>query len=645
MPEDLTLKLSKEIRQKVHDGLFDTTIRATELCSDRNALMRELRAVANCEDDSAPQGPYPGASSLTDPLTQEVCRTVEAHCRQSLGEKVYLYQALRAEDMRAAQVKEQWINGRMLQDGFKAGYAQAVRNACETLGGVLCADWREEYRYETDVLYRDKENGELRDEEGRDPSREYTPEPVYHEAEAVRQGVDYRSPDPWDIYPWPVSVTAPDAADRIMEYWPLTRSDLLMRVTTEGFNEAAVAEAIRLGPTTVVDSDETANEMQGVAQGPDSELPYPCYRAIGRMPLLTDEHGRLDKSVPPEYLFRDCLWIYCPALRLVFKECLYWHAIRPYTIVKMFVRPNCFWGDSPASQARSLQDQASASMRQYIDGGDQLAAPQCMVEEDYANFLDGQLGIPGGVIGIPLGAHPEPWKLDPQGVMMSHETNSYVVARARQDFLADAQSSLLSGKSRKAAEVEQTARLILGKLGIISQNLEFALDDFEPRVEVQYLAHLDADEKLRRGGEDQDVTREALTKRFRIVSQVSREQMNQESRVRLDMELFEVLQKSQIFQRMVMQQDLTGEYRILSKIIADMGEDPEAYIGTEDTYDKMREAAQQAAQAQQGAPGQPGAVPGQPGQPAQPGGADPQAMQAQMIQQLMAARAGGQANG
>ena len=75
--------------------------------------------------------------------------------------------------------------------------------------------------------------------------------------------------------------------------------------------------------------------------------------------------------------------------------------------------------------------------------------------------------------------------------------------------------------------------------------------------------------------------------------------MNQESRVRLDMELFEVLQKSQIFQRMVMQQDLTGEYRILSKIIADMGEDPEAYIGTEDTYDKMREAAQQAAQAAQ----------------------------------------------
>jgi hypothetical protein len=625
MSEELAIKLPAAIREKVEDELFRTTRAAVALKEEANQRYAFLRRVAACMDDYEGEG----SSRLEDPVTMEVCITAEANARQSLGDKWYLHQALGTGDEEAARKSEQIVNGKLEQSGAREAYALGIHDLMRTTHGILCADWLTSYRYDTTAYWVnvDDESDVAFDADDREPDKKYREVRDYHEGERVDNRLNLRHVRVEDLYRWPYNVTKPDDADRLIEYWPLTRTDLLMRVVSQRYDNDAVMQAIRTPPPLEETDDFRPDERQeGGYPGNNDEADildeptYRCYRVIGRMPLITDpETG--DILTPDKYLFRDCEWVICPQLEIVFKAVEYPLGVRPYSKGVAIHKPGSWGGDSPATLIASLQDQATASMRQTVDSAELLASPQYTTRDTDVDLLDGTINVPGKSIGIPPGGFLTPLPIDPRTVSISAEINQIAVSRAKQTVSVEGGSDLLAGKVRKAAEVNAARQLEATKFSMIAENISFWLHDLWPRIMAQLVDHADDDTETEGdAGEHIEDTKAILEKRFRIVPQVSSEHLNTQSRIQRDLQAVAMLQGSPYAQYLLQSGNLVPFYMLLRKAFADMDIDPESILGTEDQVPKGN--TEQSAEPQ--IPGVPGG-----GSPQGVPGAPPQAMPAQ----------------
>lgn len=527
------IKFSDELIEAYCARIVERVERAVRDSEPRNQDFDDFYRLFEGIEDSSTE-PWDNACDVVDPIILEQFLQLFSSLWQALRNPPYvMVEAVTAEDENSAMRLEQWINPKASQAGFSDALYDVTYNALIYRLGWMYCGWQQQIAEEPVTYYREPGGDALLTEDMREEGVEYEEETVIQQT-IVKDGPEYRSVLPWDFYVYPSDAPDIDRALGCGERMYLTREDLLAGIDDMGFDEDAVHELLRLGPTGIADdaNREERTEEDGTASATSGDEYYECYLWFGRLPLVMDDSGNVE--TPRELQKQDFLWMLCPKHHIVFKFERSPFPLRPYAPFYMLRRPGRLMGHCLPEILEPFQTELTATHRAAIDTYNLTLSPAVVVPTGKARQFTKTRIKPGAVYELDDPTQAVPLKLDSSGVQAGMAIAQDIRARAAQ--VASSQTAQLQPKVRKAIEVQAAAATQDTKFDLYLSTILGTVNSGIPRAFLLTMASAmaflgdDGDETYA-GKENVRVETEDLKKAYKFIPHASTEMANPEARL------------------------------------------------------------------------------------------------------------------
>ncbi len=192
-----------------------------------------------------------GACILNDPASREADLELLALLTQAQRkDPKWQVIANNPDDDENATLQEMWLTNKSAEYKLNEHLYNVDYNALRDPCGIMYVGWRQTVKNVRKRMYRDSEFPDLPLVEGhqREEDREYEEAIVQH-PQVEHQGCEFRTPDLADVYLYPADAQDIKTAIGIGERMLLTEDQLLDGIEDYGYDEEAVEELIRMGPT------------------------------------------------------------------------------------------------------------------------------------------------------------------------------------------------------------------------------------------------------------------------------------------------------------------------------------------------------------------------------------------------------------
>lgn len=573
---------------------------AVSACADRDDELKDLRRTLEGRSDPVGNLPWPGACQLEETICRELHNTVTAAIWSAARQFPYVcLEAVDRENIDAASDVETWINIKAQQYDYDRALYDAIYLAGEGRYAPMFIGYRQ------DII----RSFELRDvvaavpltEPGEESARQPAPEQELVLSEIPGNACcDFRCPDPWDVYVWPVTARGPqiiDGCTNVLERMCLTREDLMMGVIDLGYDRNAVNEMITRGPAALynandgdgldgiggLDGLDTANVLTTREGGT-----WECFQVIGRAPLLPDDDG--DPTIPEALLHTDCIWMCCPALHIVFKQSYsdVPDSLRPYAFHNVITVPNRMLGEGIVSISQSMSDEMTAIIRFGINNMNIEASPMMSVAESWLTRYSKWTVAPGRFLprqsSDPVGPKPVTWDVRSQALIMPWLDR--LDSKLHRMAATEGSNSALAGRVRKAAEVHFAEQMQQTKFDLFLANIQRGVKEtfrIMMAIELKHMGDEGDTVNDETKGISVTVTRQQVEKKFRFLPQASTDSISPAARLAKQQVVAQIVNAYwQGFPMYHQLGNLTYMWALNHRLLILAGErSPERYIGPE----------------------------------------------------------------
>lgn len=517
----------RELQDAIDQELCRIVTDVVQACSDRDYDLLQYRAQREGWSQPQTNNPWPGACTVEASISQEshltFCSAVGSAARQHPYACV---ESVSAQDMEAASQQESYLNIKAQQYHFEHALKDAIFLCGEGRFSVFCTSRHQD----KSITFRlNKSAG----------GEEY----IERIEDVSDICLKFRTPDPWDVYPYPVTAYGPQisqGASLVIERMVLTQEELLMGVQNEGFDPESVQDMLRQGPCSDVGTDSDPRQDQsdrlGVKTGDNTRQGgvWYCYQIVGRMPLMPDEDG--NPRIPEPLIGGDFLWMVCPQLGIRFKQAYTTHkeGKRPYVLFRAVSRPNHWQGDSPVSMISSMHEEMTSVIRFGINNMNLESSPCLVADERWKMKYAGWTVAPGRILprmpGDQIGPKPLTWDVRSQPLVIQwlERLDSW----CRRLVAAEGMGNLAAGKVRKAAEIHAAEAMQQAKFDLYLSNIqEGIVEVFDQMRDLLLEGMPETGDTAYSGGHEVSITPDILSTPVRFFSQASADRMTAAARL------------------------------------------------------------------------------------------------------------------
>ncbi len=270
-----SLELAPELRKRVDNTILDRVRHAMAVCADRDDLLRGYQLQVDGLQQPLAAGPWRGSCQLDDPITLEHKIALDAYLEAALrNEPYWLIEAQDPVDAESAARLEQALTSKARQWRLRERLYDVIYNATQYPFAVLYVGWQQQWGKRRYTAYLERETGrEVEESEiSADAADAYTPL-LKSQRVLTYEGPELRAVAPEDFYVYPPDCADLDRAQLLVERMYLTQEDLLMGVRERGYDEDAVTELLRRGPSWIEGDSERAdrNERDGIEAGSNGD--------------------------------------------------------------------------------------------------------------------------------------------------------------------------------------------------------------------------------------------------------------------------------------------------------------------------------------------------------------------------------------
>lgn len=580
------LKLSKELTASLDAAVIRRVIDVVSNCQDRDDELVELHLIL--EGISMPTGsqPWPNACELEASLCREYHTTLNATLSASSKQFPYVItEPSEPNEDDAASQYERWVNVKVQQDGYEDFIDDIIYTALESKYAPAYIGYTQDLVKSFEMGYREPDwpEGQFIPADLKESGKEYHEQLMVRE-DVRKEGLDFRSILPWNLYVDPIDAPGPqikhDCA-RVIERIAMTRDRLMAGVRDFGYDKDAVMDMLAMGPTQQNQHRKEMNDDQGLQNVGDY---WECFQVIGRLPYL----GTADDDEVPERLrYIDFVWLVCPDHNIAFKRTFspFPLSIRPYVSFCAFHKPGFMLGNGLVSLLRDLQNEMTALERFGINKLNLEATPMMSVPERWLTKYSKWKVAPGRMMPR---VSDNPHELVP--VTWDAGTQNYIMAwmdklDAYGSRIAAAQSanSTLAGKVRKATEVQFADAMMQTKFDLIQSNINRGVRETFEIVAALLAQHADGSETMPApdgSGKPIPITLETLRQNFRFIPQANADGANSSLRLQKDMVVQQIVMNNPVYLQEISSGNLVPAWVLAHRMLTHAGwRSPEELIG------------------------------------------------------------------
>lgn len=579
MPEDLlALHLDADVERDTDRAILTLCREVTAACRDRDDDLYYLRQKLEGVSQPGGYGPWPNSCIIEDPAPREFHTTAHANIASAFRQKPWAtLQGLDPQYDAVVANLETMMNTEAELFGFGPYLDALTYIALESRFAVGRITYGTTASKHKEVI----PDPTLHMEDQSVPSIDAKTDILTQKNETT-ENFDFTALDSWDFYLDPVGHNDEQTADHTIERIWLTKSALWEGIDRENFDETAVKKLIVAGPTAELDGTAPKREQMEY-QGIQEMRPqyYECYRVIGKMPQMFDHTGA--PKIPEQYLGEDFLWLVCPAHNIVFKRTYSPYPVRPYAMGKALGPENEMIGHGIVSILSAIADELTIIDRAAIDSVNATMDPQMKVPEHLQGYYSSKDNRRPGSILPYRGNDPNSVQAvtrDFAGLQIGIEMANIWYGRCAQLAAAQGVNSLLSGKVRKAAEVDFTAEVIQNKFGLMLANIQKIVEKSFRVYFALRRNHLRDTLDVRVGDTMASLTKEDLSVPFRIIPHADADNASSQLRLQTDEAIGALLGSSPLYQSYMQMGDFSYEWMRLKTMLSHLGiRNPESLIG------------------------------------------------------------------
>ncbi len=535
---------------------------------------------------------WAGSCYVEDPLTDEhIFETVAAIAYIQQQQDWWQCEAKgsETEDEQFAANIEAFLNDLVIETKLGSTHMyDLLENAARHSYGILAIEWEQTYTRDYTPVYRHKKSAEVMMPD--DPDVLHNPQNyrlIEEMSERVEnEGIALRVPYSGDVYFDPPTAQSIKEAERIIERFSYTASDLLDGVEALGFDEDQVAALLRSGPCST-DTQTYAyerDEIEGIS--PLQRDTWEVYRVIGRPPPLIEDGYSTIKASDRD---RDYQWMVCPAHQVCFKFAPSPYARRPYAKYPFRGRAGRMIGHSVCSMVAPMQQETTVALRFAVDFRDMFFSSPTLVPDEWADEWERWPSYPGAILPYPTNPPMgpdviKPLPVNPAGATFSMANAQDFRERASQLFSADARGPAMT-QQRTATEAGQAAAGADEKLDLLLLNFHMGVEETAEVILSHYRQFAGSESIVRMiGAKSVEITPEALKKSYRIVAVGNSENASPMLRLHRNELLWQIAQGDPIIAQKVQQGDMTAIYAVLARLYRAVGiRNPASILGKEPT--------------------------------------------------------------
>jgi hypothetical protein len=467
------LDIPDDLRADIERALIERIRNVVQACDDRDDDLAGYDAQLEGDEEYGGRGPWAGSCRLHDPLSREVHTQVVAKFAQATP-KIYADAPDADPAMQeSAGRQEAWLNATLHAEKYAETRKDLAYNAARDPNAILYIGMKQETKRVRKVMYHDGESfdeitGEpflIENEKELDPEVEYS-EHVVHD-ETVVKSRDYRVIALKDFYTVPSEVPCIKDAEAAIERQVHTAGSLLESVRTSAFDEDAVAELVRLGPTHDAEGKPTAEQIAdraGVHPTGEDDGMYVTFQYIGYLPRLfnADGYSRLTEELQRVQV---CA-VVCVMNECVLKLAANRYDRLPYFSTSILRVPNRFLGMGLMQLIRELQEEATANIRATIDGINLEMTPALKVRTAWLGAFGDKYKIaPGALIPMDDMSDVQPFEWT-RGSLMGLNIHELVQSRA-QNMVGSENYGKMASKQRRVIEVQNVMAAVDSKYSLL----------------------------------------------------------------------------------------------------------------------------------------------------------------------------------
>jgi hypothetical protein len=569
---DPKVTLPADIREDVEKYILNRVRACVEACRDRNDWFTEMDNQLRGRGYSATRQPFGQSSLAEDPITREHHTTVTAGFNSNIrsGDKYWQVEATDPQDEEGAMAVEAYLTVKPYEWGLPKHIYDAAYDAVRFPVAWMAARWKQEYTTEFSTGWVDAKGKPVADYERLGNEKQVT---LLTES-VVYEGIEYRVPDPRDVYLDPPNAPSHQESAGMIERMNQTSHDLLLGIEAYGYDYDAITDMLDGGATSHGGADwlTDLDEREGVK--PDQDDYWECYQYIGKLPVLLDPVTG-EFRVPPHLWNVDFVWMVCPRAKgkngqgCVFKFAQLPYEMRPYVPFHMLKTPRRQQGECVPSLLKPIQEELTVLMRWGINSATWGATPGWFVDKTQKRDFGRLKRYPGCVIDIDMagGLKPEPIPNDVAAMGTSLELGNALNTRAAN--MVAGQSLQLQPKVRKTGEIQADQQNISSKFDLYFSNFTQGLEDLAVLTMSIAAQHADENGTLVRVGEANavKVTPQDLRRRYRYIPHANSENGNPTVRIAKWQAIMQAVMSSPLFAQQVQAGDMTMAWNLLRRFL------------------------------------------------------------------------------
>lgn len=560
MPDDnanpYRLELPADLQEKLDHALCDAVTDTVRACRDRDDELRGYRAILEGWSQPQTNQPWPGACDLQDTSPRELHNTVCAAVYSAARQYPYgCLEAVHKEDVDVSPDAEDWLNIEVQRYGWEDILYDGVYLSGEGRYAPIYVGLKQEVRRHFKL---ETPPPTVEGEEQPEPELQLEEDPQ-------PPGLEFRAPNPWDFYFYPVQSRGPQVLDGcllVAERMDLTREDLLLGVAEGRYDEVAVEKMLK-SPGAKIDTDTPNDETmrEGLDTGAITDRseaePWECFQVVGRAPQLKDA------ELPDALLHTDCCWMCCPALGIVFKQSYSSVplGLRPYSLMHLVYRPNSPYGEGIISMLADNFEEQTTIIRFGVNVMNLEASPAQVVSESWLTRYSKWTLAPGRWLprqpSDPVGPKPLVWDIRSNALISTWLDR--LDMRAHRLAASESVNKALQ-HNVKAAQVHFEEAMQQSKFDFFLSNIHRGVKD---ALYLAFVTLLKAKEELQEpvvvNGKEIDLKPEDVSDRFRIIPQASTDAISPAQRLAKGMSVAQIVRASIRYQQQAQAALQTGQ--------------------------------------------------------------------------------------
>lgn len=608
--------MDPDLKAGLERVICDRVGEAVEGASERNSQLQIWRDQLENNSVTSANKTWTNACNICDPISLESFLTIFAQLLGALHrDPKVAVEAFFEEDVDHAMVMESWLSMESSRSLIDKHIYDLAYDACWSQACVGYVGWEQITRKSREVGYRKPGGGQTYSQEDKEDGQHYDEVPMSEVVDEEKFCI--RTVDLSDFFLYPPTSKSIDRATMVCERMSVTEEELYDGVGDYGYDEDAVEELCRLGPSPPSDKDEIQASQDGLEIETGKTGFYEIYTVYTRLPRSVPG---MDGTVP-DYLLQDDFLVVCaPAQSIVLKMAFSPFKERPYFAGGIMPKKDSILGHSLMGMLEGLQAEANANIQFTVDAMNLTMCPTLFgPKSEIENIQKGKVQ-PGSYIGLDVPRTeigPLEWDKSPlrEGLYWQGDIRN----RAQSLTSAQGQGQLQS-KVRKQAEIDNLQQQVSAKFGMYLSNFQRTVVAplFQRMALLKYQfgdVDEDGEEFLDKEGKPQKLTAHALMGKYNIVASGTSLTYSPEARIEVAKQKQQVQQQYLLGTVQLPPDKLPLLWHGARELLFDLGErNPEAWIGDEPQLPEQEQPQQEGLppQVPEGGPWNGTAIPGVP---------------------------------